>query len=100
MATKLDVMDELAETPVCLAYEIDGAITTEMPATGREMAKAEPVYEVLPGWQSSTEGISDWEELPAAAVSDVPGRVKRRGCRLYFDRSGAHSDGAASWFAV
>jgi adenylosuccinate synthase len=38
-----------------------------MPATVRELAKAEPVFEVLPGWKSSTFGISDWDRLPTAA---------------------------------
>ncbi|MGA2714948.1 MAG: adenylosuccinate synthase [Bryobacteraceae bacterium] len=65
--TKLDVMDELDEIPVCVAYRIDGAATCEIPATCRELAKAEPVYERLPGWKTSTRGVSRWEELPAAA---------------------------------
>jgi adenylosuccinate synthase len=65
--TKLDVLDELPEIPVCVGYKIDGVTTREMPATVRELARVEPVFEVLPGWQSSTEGISDWDELPAAA---------------------------------
>src|SRR5450432_3080779 len=67
VVTKLDVLDELDEIPVCVAYRIDGRITEEMPATVRELAKVEPVYEVLPGWKQSTEGISEWSELPAAA---------------------------------
>src|SRR5579872_620477 len=31
--TKLDVLDELDEIPVCVAYRIDGATTCEIPAT-------------------------------------------------------------------
>lgn len=65
--TKLDVMDELDEIPVCVGYRIDGVTTCEIPATCRELAKVEPVYERLPGWKTSTKGISRWEELPAAA---------------------------------
>jgi adenylosuccinate synthase len=65
--TKLDVMDELDEIPVCVAYKIDGATTCDMPATHRELAKAEPVFETLPGWKTSTKGISEWSELPPAA---------------------------------
>jgi adenylosuccinate synthase len=65
--TKLDVMDELEEIPVCVAYRIHGLETCEMPATYRELAKAEPVYERLPGWKTRTKGISEWSELPAAA---------------------------------
>jgi adenylosuccinate synthase len=67
VVTKLDVLDELDEIPVCVAYSIGGKVTLEMPATVRELAKAEPIYETLPGWKSSTVGISDWEQLPAAA---------------------------------
>jgi adenylosuccinate synthase len=65
--TKLDVLDELPGIPVCVGYKIDGVTTAEMPSTVRELARVEPVFEVLPGWESSTEGISDWDELPAAA---------------------------------
>jgi adenylosuccinate synthase len=65
--TKLDVMDELDEIPVCVAYRIDGKSTCEIPATYRELAKAEPVFERLPGWKSSTKGISRWEDLPESA---------------------------------
>jgi len=67
VVTKLDVLDELDEIPVCVAYKIDGKVTTDMPATVRELAKAEPVWEVMKGWQSSTEGVSEWDKLPAAA---------------------------------
>jgi adenylosuccinate synthase len=65
--TKLDVLDELDEIPVCVAYRIDGVKTCEIPATWRELAKAEPLYERLPGWRTSTKGISEWDDLPKAA---------------------------------
>ena len=67
VVTKLDVLDELAEIPVCVAYKIDGVETTEMPSTHRELARVVPVFENFPGWQSSTKGISDWDQLPPAA---------------------------------
>lgn len=65
--TKLDVLDELDEIPVCVAYRIDGATTCEIPATWRDLEKAEPVYERLPGWKTRTQGVSEWDDLPAAA---------------------------------
>ncbi len=69
VVTKLDVLDALEEIPVCAArsVKIDGATTCEIPATWRELARAEPVYERLPGWKSVTKGISEWDELPRAA---------------------------------
>jgi adenylosuccinate synthase len=77
--TKLDVLDELDEIPVCTGYRIDGKTRREMPSTVRELAQAEPVFEVLPGWRSSTEGISVWEELPAAAQNYVMFLEERTG---------------------
>ena len=71
VVTKLDVLDELREIPVCVSYKIGDKITTQMPATIRELALAEPQYVVLPGWQSSTEGISDWDKLPVEAKKYV-----------------------------
>ena len=61
--TKLDVLDELERIPVCTQYRG----LTEMPATVSGLEAIEPVYESLPGWQSSTEGISRMEDLPGAA---------------------------------
>ncbi len=79
VVTKLDVLDELDEIPVCVAYSIDGKVTMDMPATVRELAKAEPIYETLPGWKSSTVGISQWDQLPAAAQRYVEFLEKKTG---------------------
>jgi adenylosuccinate synthase len=65
--TKLDVLDDIDEIPVCVAYRVDGKETSEMPATFRAMQAIEPVYERLPGWKSSTRGFSDFNSLPANA---------------------------------
>ena len=61
--TVLDVLGYLDEIPVCVAYDIDGEITTEFPTTGK-LAKAKPVYEKLPGWKCEIRGIRRYEELP------------------------------------
>jgi adenylosuccinate synthase len=65
--TKLDVLDQLDRIPVCVAYRAGKREIAEMPASTREMAAIEPVYECLPGWQTSTDGISDYGRLPAKA---------------------------------
>ena len=61
--TVLDVLGYLDELPVCVGYEIDGKITKDFPST-RELKKAKPVYEVLPGWKSEIRGITEYGELP------------------------------------
>jgi adenylosuccinate synthase len=65
--TKLDVLDEFEEIKVCTGYRIDGQEICDMPPTVREIERVEPVYETLPGWNSSTFGISEYDELPARA---------------------------------
>ena len=61
--TVLDVLGYLDEIPVCVGYEIDGQVTKEFPTTVK-LAKAKPVYEVLPGWKSDIRGITKYEDLP------------------------------------
>ena len=47
----------------CVAYDIDGRITTEFPTTGL-LEKAKPVIETLPGWNCDIRGIKKYEDLP------------------------------------
>ncbi|MBS5932423.1 MAG: adenylosuccinate synthase [Clostridiales bacterium] len=61
--TVLDVLGYLEEIPVCVGYEIDGKVTKDFPTTV-QLAKAKPVYEVLPGWQEEIRGITKYEDLP------------------------------------
>ena len=61
--TVLDVLGYLDEIPVCVAYDIDGEITTDFPTTAR-LEKAKPVIEKLSGWKCDIRGIKNYEELP------------------------------------
>ena len=67
VVTKLDVLDELAKIPVCVGYKIDGKATEEIPAQDSGFKKIEPIYREFDGWQTSTEGITDHDKLPAKA---------------------------------
>lgn len=67
IVTKLDILDSLAEIPVCVRYRYGDAIVTEMPATAEGFEDLTPVYENLPGWHSSTFGISEFSRLPQRA---------------------------------
>ena len=61
--TVIDVLGYLDEIKVCVGYEIDGKVTKDFPTTV-ELAKAKPVYEILPGWKSEIRGIKKYEDLP------------------------------------
>ena len=65
--TKLDVLDALEEIKVCVGYEIDGKRIEIFPAVSAELAKIKPIYETLPGWQTDTLGVTDFEKLPENA---------------------------------
>jgi adenylosuccinate synthase len=65
--TKLDVLDDLEEIPVCVGYRLDGRSVADLPALCEDIERLEPQYERLPGWQSITTGLTRHEELPPAA---------------------------------
>ena len=67
VVTKLDVLDELPEIPVCVAYKINGKKTSEIPAQASGYEQIECVYRTLPGWRTSTQDIVEMDELPKAA---------------------------------
>ncbi len=81
--TKLDVLSDFAELPVCVRYRLrDGTETDEFPAHQSDFHHCEPVYETLPGWQEPLDGVDDLDALPAAArryVEFVERAARRRG---------------------
>jgi len=65
--TKLDVLDALDEIKVCVGYNLNGQKCESMPSVSQDLRRVEPVYETLPGWKSSTLGITDLSDLPRYA---------------------------------
>ena len=65
--TKLDVLDELDEIKMCVAYEIDGNTIDYLPAAVDDQIKVKPIYKTYEGWKSSTAGCKKFDELPKNA---------------------------------
>jgi adenylosuccinate synthase len=65
--TKLDVLDALEEIKVCTGYRLDEQAIDYFPAVASELKRIEPIYETLPGWKTSTVGITRIEDLPQNA---------------------------------
>jgi adenylosuccinate synthase len=82
VATKLDVLDELQEIPVCVAYKINGKQTDEIPAEASGWDKIECIYRTLPGWHTTTQGITQFEKLPKAAREYLAFMEKESGARI------------------
>jgi adenylosuccinate synthase len=106
--TKLDVLDGLESVQVCTGYRYGNDVITEWPADLNVLAKAQPIYETLPGWTKPTSGVTRYEDLPREAqcyvafleeATKVPVSIISTG-------SGRHDTiireqlAAAAWFGV
>ena len=80
--TKLDVLDQLDEIPICIGYEIGGKVTDEIPADVDGLELIKPRYTTLKGWRQSTEGITDFEQLPLAAREYLHFQERESGARI------------------
>ncbi len=69
----LDVLSELPELKICVAYERSGQRTTDFPSHADDLRQVTPVYETLPGWQQDIRPIRRYADLPPA-------------CRAYLER--------------
>ena len=65
--TKLDVLDELDEIKMCVAYELDGKKIDYLPAAVDDQLKVKPIYKIFKGWKSSTHGTKKFDKLPENA---------------------------------
>jgi len=65
--TRLDILDVLPSLKICVGYELDGKKIDYFPGSITALARCQPVYEELPGWQTDTTNIRDFEQLPEAA---------------------------------
>ncbi len=92
MVTKLDVLDDQEEIPVCTGYRIDGQLVDTMPADVRGLEAIRPVYVKLKGWRQSTEGIRSFEQLPAAAQEYLRFLEKESGAKIGMVSTGPDRD--------
>jgi adenylosuccinate synthase len=82
VVTKLDVLDELSEIPICVGYKVGGKETEEIPAHASGYEQVECVYHKLRGWQAATPGITQFEKLPKATQEYLSFIEKETGARI------------------
>jgi adenylosuccinate synthase len=90
--TKLDILDELADIPVCVGYEINGKVTDEIPADVSGLESIKPHYITLKGWRQSTVGITDFDKLPQAAQDYLRFQERESGARIGMVSTGPDRD--------
>jgi adenylosuccinate synthase len=92
VVTKLDVLDEIEEIPVCIGYEIDGKVSDEIPADVRGLEAIKPVYTTLKGWRQSTAGIAEYDKLPQAARDYLAFQERESGAKIGMISTGPDRD--------
>jgi len=65
--TKIDVLDELKNLYVCVAYKLNGKKIDYLPSSLQDQFKVKPVYKKFNGWLKNTSGIKKWKDLPKNA---------------------------------
>ena len=89
--TKLDVLSYLDKIPVCVAYDVDGELTTECPR-GERLDKAKPVIEYLDGWKCDISDCRKVSDLPKAALDYIKYVEKAVGCPITYVSVGAERE--------
>jgi len=88
--TKLDVLSDLSEIPVCTGYRLNGKILKTFPTDEKRLDKLEPMYETLPGWKQTLTEITQYSDLPERAIqyitrleelTGIPARIISVGAR-------------------
>ncbi len=92
VVTKMDVLDELEEIPICVGYEVDGKVSDEIPADVQGLERIKPVYTTLKGWRSSTEGINEFDKLPKAAREYLRFQERESGAKIGMVSTGPDRD--------
>lgn len=80
--TLVDVLMDIPELKVCIAYEFQGEILTEFPVSSQTLAECKPIYHSLPGWKEDISSITDFSDLPVNAQEYVKFIEKEIGKRV------------------
>jgi adenylosuccinate synthase len=63
----MDVLSQLPEIKVCVAYELDGRRIERFPSHADDLRRVQPIYETFPGWQVDVTGVRQFRDLPDGA---------------------------------
>ena len=95
--TKLDVLDGFDEIKVCTAYRLDGAPVTGYPDRSDLLARVEPVYETLPGWNTDLGAVREADDLPSSAAALIELVEREVGIPVRVVGVGAERDDYILW---
>lgn len=89
---KLDVLDDLEEIGICTAYKYKGKTYKDMPMDSQAFSEAQPVYEMVPGWQALTTGVREYKDLPKNARKYIKRLEELVGVKIKYISVGSKRD--------
>lgn len=98
--TKLDVLDQLATIQLCTQYRCGEEILDIPPQEPERLAQCVPVYQDFPGWQQSTQGVTDWDALPQQARDYVLAIERALGVPISLVSTGPERDSVVERQAI
>ncbi|HET7273960.1 MAG TPA: adenylosuccinate synthase [Longimicrobiaceae bacterium] len=90
--TKLDVLDTLPEIEIATGYRALGEVLDDFPGDLGLLEESEPVYETMPGWEESTAGARDWDDLPEKARAYLSRIEELTGVPIWYVSVGTRRD--------
>ena len=90
--TKLDVLDDFDEIPVCIGYEHRGKRLRSFPSDLSTLERISPVYEMFEGWKTPVSGVRAYGDLPVKARRYVEALAALTGTRLWVVSVGPRRD--------
>ena len=86
--TRLDILDGFPSVKVCVGYQADGQELDRFPANTNLLARCQPVYQEMPGWDRPTASATSLSELPENAIAYVRRIEELVGCTLQIISTG------------
>ncbi|NOS87855.1 MAG: adenylosuccinate synthase [Methylococcaceae bacterium] len=90
--TKLDVLDGLEKIGICTAYRLHGEITDTAPLGADQYEQCTAIIEEMPGWDGTTAGVTDYDQLPDNAKAYIKRLEALVGVKITIISTGAERD--------
>ena len=71
MLTKMDILSGFDELKIAVAYDVDGERFEVPPGTIKQLERAVPIYETVPGWHEDISEAQTLDDLPESAVNYI-----------------------------
>ena len=89
--TKTDVISYMKKIPICVAYDVNGKLTTDFP-TGEALNIAKPVIEYVDGWNCDITKCRTKEDLPKEVLAYVKKLEELVECKIKYVSVGAERE--------